>query len=92
MNQSRDHHAPERMRLTSTNAYSAASPRGPHHFHHTQNPFQAQLSYDEESTLWLIELSSAGKEKRFHGAYRSRAAAELSLQSLLELSLETIHI
>ena len=52
------------------------------HFQHRETLFRALISYDEESMLWLIELSSKGRERRFHGAYRSLAAAELSLQSL----------
>ena len=83
MNQSSAHHfSSGRVHPALASAQDIVTPQEPRRFHHPQNLFRALISYDEESALWLIELSSEGKEKRFHGVYRSRAAAELSLHSL----------
>ena len=61
---------------------SAERGLGPFHFKNIRGSFQARLSFDEESHLWLIELERSRKALCFHSAYPSLSAAELSLRGL----------
>ena len=56
--------------------------QGPFHFKNIRGSFQARLSFDKESRLWLIELERSRKALCFHSAYPSLSAAELSLRGL----------
>ena len=56
--------------------------QGPFHFKNMRGSFQARLSFDRESQLWLIELERSRKTLCFHSAYPSLSAAELSLRGL----------